>query len=97
MANGDAVGIVDVVDRYNIFYWNAIFTGNTVECVTLLYNVNDGSWGTDGGNFSNGRFRRIINIDDLRISPGRAEGYTISASFTAKTFLSKEPELEEEE
>ncbi len=46
------------------------------------------------------RFRRIINIDDLKIAPHRGRGggnYTISASFTAKTFLSKEPEEEEEE
>lgn len=45
-----------------------------------------------------GRFRRIINIDNLRITPAReATGrYTINASFTAKTFLSKEvPPMEE--
>ncbi len=44
------------------------------------------------------RFRRIINIDDLRISPARGRGtrYTISADFTAKTFLSKEKVVDEE-
>jgi len=45
-----------------------------------------------------GRFRRIINIDNLRITPARetTDRYTINASFTAKTFLSKEaPPMEE--
>jgi len=47
-----------------------------------------------------GRFRRIINVDNLRITPARGgdQGrYTIAASFTAKTFLSKEASPEEEE
>jgi len=38
------------------------------------------------------RFRRIINIDNLQITPAHGDQgrYTIGASFTAKTFLSKE-------
>ena len=48
-----------------------------------------------------GRFSRIINIEGLRINSNRSQdsGHTISASFTAKTFVYKEPEpvLEEEE
>ena len=48
------------------------------------------------------RFRRIINIDELKISPLKGRGgtrdRTISASFTAKTYLSKERKsLEEDE
>ncbi len=37
------------------------------------------------------RFSRIINVDNLSISPTRAEGgYTIHATFTQKTFIYKE-------
>ena len=46
------------------------------------------------------RFRRIINIGDLRISPVNARGgssYTISATFSFITFPSKEPVDDEEE
>lgn len=44
-----------------------------------------------------GRYRRIINIDNLRISPAssRDDRYTINATFTAKTYLSKELTPEE--
>lgn len=40
------------------------------------------------------RFSRIINIEDLEITslPGSAAVHTIAASFTAKTFVYKEPE-----
>ncbi len=40
------------------------------------------------------RFSRIINVGDLEVSALRQEreGHTISASFTAKTFMYKEPE-----
>jgi type IV pilus assembly protein PilO len=39
-----------------------------------------------------GRFSRIINIENLKISalPRSAEGHTIAANFTAKTFIYKE-------
>lgn len=42
-----------------------------------------------------GRFSRIINVDNLAISaidPGHAAGHTISAAFTAKTFVYREEE-----
>jgi Tfp pilus assembly protein PilO len=44
------------------------------------------------------RFRRIINIEDLRISPARERNsaYTINADFTAKTFLANETEETED-
>lgn len=35
-------------------------------------------------------FKRIINIDNLRISANRSADYTIAARFTAKTFVYKE-------
>lgn len=38
------------------------------------------------------RFRRIINIDNLRISSLRSGRHTVSANFEAKTFVYKEPE-----
>ena len=41
------------------------------------------------------RFSRIVNIEGLKISAPRGRGagsHTISASFTAKTFVYKEPE-----
>lgn len=39
------------------------------------------------------RFSRIINIDNLKVAAVRssAEGHTISANFTARTFIYKEP------
>jgi type IV pilus assembly protein PilO len=39
-----------------------------------------------------GRFSRIVNIENLRIStaPANAKGHTITATFTAKTFIYKE-------
>jgi Tfp pilus assembly protein PilO len=37
------------------------------------------------------RFSRIINIEDLNISAQTAGQHTITASFTAKTFVYKEP------
>jgi type IV pilus assembly protein PilO len=41
------------------------------------------------------RFSRIINVDNLAISPTRAEGgYTIHATFTQKTFIYKEEPAE---
>ena len=42
------------------------------------------------------RFRRIINIENLRVTPKTAVGspHTISANFIAKTFLYNEPEAE---
>jgi len=45
------------------------------------------------------RFSRIINIEDLEITalPGSAAVHTIAASFTAKTFVYKEPEPVTEE
>lgn len=45
------------------------------------------------------RFARIINIEDLRITTSRDEAarYTISASFTMKTYLYIEREDEEED
>jgi type IV pilus assembly protein PilO len=41
-----------------------------------------------------GRFSRIINIEGLKITVvrGQASEHTISSSFTAKTFVYKEPE-----
>lgn len=44
------------------------------------------------------RFSRIINVDNLNISPLRsqASGKTIGASFQAKTFIYKEPPPPEE-
>ncbi len=43
-----------------------------------------------------GRFSRIINVEDLNIGamPQNAAEHTITASFTAKTFVYKEPEPE---
>lgn len=38
------------------------------------------------------RFSRIINIENLQIQATRSGRHTISASFTAKTFMYKEPE-----
>ena len=38
------------------------------------------------------RFSRIINIEDLSINAQTAGQHTITASFTAKTFVYKEPE-----
>jgi len=46
------------------------------------------------------KFRRIINIEGLRVNETRGSGagdHTISASFTAKTFVYKEPEPPAEE
>lgn len=45
------------------------------------------------------RFSRIINVGDLQIQALRneGEGHTISASFTARTFMYKEPEELDEE
>ena len=42
------------------------------------------------------RFSRIINIEDLEISalPASKAGHTIASTFTAKTFVYKEPEPE---
>jgi type IV pilus assembly protein PilO len=42
------------------------------------------------------RFSRIINIEDLEITalPAAKENHTLNASFTAKTFVYKEPEPE---
>jgi type IV pilus assembly protein PilO len=43
-----------------------------------------------------GRFSRIINVTDLQITamtPTKTNPHTISASFTAKTFVYKEPDL----
>ena len=39
-----------------------------------------------------GRFSRIVNIENLKIAtaPNNPKGHTISASFTAKTFIYKE-------
>jgi len=42
------------------------------------------------------RFSRIINVENLRISPLPRGHHTIRANFTAKTFLYNEPETEEE-
>ena len=45
------------------------------------------------------RFSRIVNIEGLRVNASRdrnADGHTISANFTAKTFVYKEPEPEPE-
>jgi type IV pilus assembly protein PilO len=42
-----------------------------------------------------GRFSRIINVDDLRVSgidPGKNQGHSIGANFTAKTFVYREEE-----
>lgn len=40
-----------------------------------------------------GRFSRIINIEQLKVSalPRSPKGHTLSADFTAKTFIYKEP------
>ena len=47
------------------------------------------------------RFSRIVNVEDLKISPHRGGGedahHTIRANFTAKTFLANDVESEEEE
>ena len=45
-----------------------------------------------------GRFSRIINIEGLRIDANRRDGsrHTIAATFSAKTFVYKEPEPEPE-
>lgn len=42
------------------------------------------------------RFSRIINIENLKISSKQSGSHTISAQFTAKTFVYKEPEPEEQ-
>ncbi len=45
------------------------------------------------------RFSRIINVDDLRVQAARSQGDAtkiLDASFTAKTFVFKEPEVEED-
>ncbi len=42
------------------------------------------------------RFSRIINIENLRITPLRVGHHTIRANFTAKTFLYNDPETEED-
>lgn len=40
-----------------------------------------------------GRFSRIINVDNLNVNAMRGQSHhTISATFTAKTFIYKEPE-----
>lgn len=47
-----------------------------------------------------GRFSRIINIENLRvggIDPGKNDGHTLKADFTAKTFVYRDVELETEE
>jgi type IV pilus assembly protein PilO len=36
------------------------------------------------------RFSRIINVDNLTISPQKSGGFTIKATFTQKTFIYKE-------
>ena len=44
-----------------------------------------------------GRFSRIINVDNLRVNdidPARNQGHSISAAFTAKTFVYREEEEE---
>lgn len=43
-----------------------------------------------------GRFSRIINVDNLRISAlGGQSEHTLSATFTAKTFIYKESEVDD--